>query len=161
MKKLTNKKGFTLIEMLVVIAIIAVLVAIIIPVVTNSTVKAAAAANAANMRSFKSEITTLFLQEQGVSTKNIEVDSSTNAVSFPTNTTVKYPAMKAISGFNEVQDTDAATATTPTANSNWGITYANNQFTVTYCGHNIDWYATVAETGAAPAAGGGNGGGNG
>ena len=32
-----NKKGFTLIEMLVVIAIIAVLVAIIVPTVSNST----------------------------------------------------------------------------------------------------------------------------
>ncbi len=151
MKKLTNKKGFTLIEMLVVIAIIAVLVAIIIPVVTNSTTKAAAAANAANMRSFKSEITTLFLQEQGTTTKNIEV-SSAGAVSFPDATNVKYPAMKAISGFSEVADTDAAKATTPTSDSNWGITYENNQFIVTYCGHNIDWYATVAETGAAPAA---------
>jgi len=46
-----NKKGFTLIEMLVVIAIIAVLVAIIVPVVGNSTAKAKAAADAANLRS--------------------------------------------------------------------------------------------------------------
>ena len=46
-----NKKGFTLVEMLVVIAIIAVLVAIIIPTVSSATNKAAAAANAANLRS--------------------------------------------------------------------------------------------------------------
>ena len=46
-----NKKGFTLIEMLVVIAIIAVLVAIIVPTVSNATNKAKAAADAANMRS--------------------------------------------------------------------------------------------------------------
>lgn len=58
MKKLTNKKGFTLIEMLVVIAIIAVLVAIIIPVVSSATDKAAAATNAANLRSIKAEATT-------------------------------------------------------------------------------------------------------
>lgn len=45
------KKGFTLIEMLVVIAIIAVLVAIIIPTVTSSTNKAKAAVDAANLRS--------------------------------------------------------------------------------------------------------------
>lgn len=150
MKKLTNKKGFTLIEMLVVIAIIAVLVAIIIPVVTNSTVKAAAAANAANMRAFKSEITTLFLQEQGIKADDQNITVSGSTVSFPADTTVKYPAMKAISGFDEVKTTKAATATTPTTTSDWGITYANNQFTVTYCGHNIEWYATVAETGAAP-----------
>ena len=48
---LHNKKGFTLIEMLVVIAIIAVLVSIIIPTVTAATDKAAAAADAANLRS--------------------------------------------------------------------------------------------------------------
>lgn len=51
MFKKKNNKGFTLIEMLVVIAIIAVLVAIIIPTVTSSTDKAEAAADAANLRS--------------------------------------------------------------------------------------------------------------
>ena len=60
MKKM-NKKGFTLIEMLVVIAIIAILVAIVIPVVTNSTKKAAAATNAANLRSLVAEASTDFL----------------------------------------------------------------------------------------------------
>ena len=46
-----NKKGFTLIEMLVVIAIIAVLVSVIIPTVTSATTRAEAAADAANLRS--------------------------------------------------------------------------------------------------------------
>ena len=49
MKK--TSKGFTLIEMLVVIAIIAILVAIIVPTVTSSTTKAKAATDAANLRS--------------------------------------------------------------------------------------------------------------
>ena len=53
-----NKKGFTLIEMLVVIAIIAVLVTIIIPTVSNATEKAAAATNAANLRSVYAELQT-------------------------------------------------------------------------------------------------------
>jgi prepilin-type N-terminal cleavage/methylation domain-containing protein len=52
-----NKKGFTLIEMLVVIAIIAVLVSIIIPVVGNSNAKAQAATDAANLRSAKATLT--------------------------------------------------------------------------------------------------------
>ena len=56
-----NNKGFTLIEMLVVIAIIAILVAIIIPTVMHSTDKAAAATNAANLRSYKAELTTALL----------------------------------------------------------------------------------------------------
>lgn len=45
-----TKKGFTLIEMLVVIAIIAVLVSIIVPAVSNGQIKARAAADAANLR---------------------------------------------------------------------------------------------------------------
>lgn len=55
MKKM-NKRGFTLIEMLVVVAVIAVLVSIIIPVVTQASDKAAAAADAANLRSAKATI---------------------------------------------------------------------------------------------------------
>lgn len=46
-----SKKGFTLIEMLVVIAIVAILVSVIIPTIANSTEKANAAADAANLRS--------------------------------------------------------------------------------------------------------------
>ena len=56
-----NKKGFTLIEMLVVIAIIAVLVSIIVPVVGNSTAKAAAATNAANLRSYAASVAVVVL----------------------------------------------------------------------------------------------------
>lgn len=56
LKKLKKSKGFTLIEMLVVIAIIAVLVSIIVPVVGNSTTKAKAAADAANLRSMASTL---------------------------------------------------------------------------------------------------------
>lgn len=51
-----NKKGFTLVEMLVVIAIIAVLVAIIVPTALAATTKAAAATNAANLRNYASEV---------------------------------------------------------------------------------------------------------
>lgn len=53
---LRNKKGFTLIEMLVVIAIIAVLVSIIIPTVTAATVKAQAATDAANLRNVMGQL---------------------------------------------------------------------------------------------------------
>ena len=45
------KKGFTLIEMLVVIAVIAILIAIIVPTVNNAVNKAKASADAANLRS--------------------------------------------------------------------------------------------------------------
>lgn len=71
MKKL-NKKGFTLIEMVVVIAIIAILVAIIIPTVTFATTKAKAATDAANLRSAKAEITIGVLDGSITSTNGAE-----------------------------------------------------------------------------------------
>lgn len=51
-----NKKGFTLIEMLIVIAIIAILVAIIIPVVSAATEKARESRDAANIRAAIAEV---------------------------------------------------------------------------------------------------------
>ena len=58
-----NKKGFTLIEMLVVIAIIAVLVSIVIPVVSNSTTKAEAAVDAANLRNALGYLNTMLMTQ--------------------------------------------------------------------------------------------------
>ena len=53
MKKLTNKKGFTLMEMIIVVAIIAILAVITIPTLTAKTDSAEKAADAANLRSAK------------------------------------------------------------------------------------------------------------
>lgn len=50
MNVMKNKKGFTLMEMLIVVAIIAVLVAIAIPVLSNNLHKARVAADWANVR---------------------------------------------------------------------------------------------------------------
>lgn len=57
MKK-TNKKGFTLAELLVVVAIIAVLVAIAIPIFTSQLEKAREATDLANIRAMYAECTT-------------------------------------------------------------------------------------------------------
>lgn len=51
MNKIKNSKGFTLMEMLIVVAIIAVLVAIAIPTFTTSLNKARVATDEANIRS--------------------------------------------------------------------------------------------------------------
>ena len=72
MKKM-NKKGFTLIEMLVVIAIIAVLVSIVIPVVGNSTEKAKEAADAANIRSAIAKVTTKALSDGAASSETVKM----------------------------------------------------------------------------------------
>lgn len=60
MKK-TNKKGFTLAELLVVVAIIAVLVAIAIPIFTSQLEKAREATDLANLRAAYAECTTAVL----------------------------------------------------------------------------------------------------
>jgi prepilin-type N-terminal cleavage/methylation domain-containing protein len=56
MKKL-NKKGFTLIELIVVIAILAILAAILIPAVTGYITKATDGKDQANCRSLFSQVT--------------------------------------------------------------------------------------------------------
>lgn len=55
MKKFKNNKGFTLMEMLIVVAIIAILVAIAIPSFTTQLEKAREAADIANIRSAYAE----------------------------------------------------------------------------------------------------------
>ena len=136
-----NKKGFTLIEMLVVIAIIAVLVAIIVPVVGNSTVKAAAATNAANLRSYASEVAVMYLNPgTGV---DVNVDDSTGEISFEdedgNDVTPAAPTSKACGDF--VDNTATATA------------YLNeDQQIVASFGDdaddlNIEYFAYIAENG--------------
>ena len=55
MKKIKNTKGFTLMEMLIVVAIIAILIAIAIPSFTAQLEKAREAADIANIRSAYAE----------------------------------------------------------------------------------------------------------
>lgn len=56
MKKILTKKGFTLIELIVVIAILAILAAILIPSLTNYLAKATQAKDQSNARSFYSAV---------------------------------------------------------------------------------------------------------
>lgn len=55
-KKLKNKKGFTLMEMLIVVAIIVILLAIAIPSFNNSLNNAKTTADEANVRSYYAEM---------------------------------------------------------------------------------------------------------
>ena len=142
MKKL-NKKGFTLIEMLVVIAIIAVLVAIIIPTVSSATVKAAAATDAANLRSFKAEITTAYLSGDKTMVTVEETGSGDNAtykVSLPTNG-ISTPAMKKLGNVPACKAGVGLTA------DGFKVEYDGTAFTVSYAGFEIEDYAAVAENG--------------
>ena len=63
LKKLTNKKGFTLMEMLIVVAIIAILVAIAIPTFNSSLNKARVATDEANLRAEYAETMVEYLDK--------------------------------------------------------------------------------------------------
>lgn len=76
MKK-TNKKGFTLAELLVVVAIIAVLVAIAIPIFTTQLEKARQSTDAANCRALYAEAMTASLENNGEGTKAPVVSQAT------------------------------------------------------------------------------------
>ena len=89
MKKLNNKKGFTLMEMLIVVAIIAVLVAIAIPVFNGALTKSKEAADVANVRALYAE------WQVGILTENKDIPADKAAfLAGPDNgeaTTLNYP----------------------------------------------------------------------
>ena len=80
MKK-NNNKGFTLMEMLIVVAIIAILIAIAIPTFTNSLNKAKDAADEANGRALYAALSTALLLNENVQApdeaKSIEFQGTT------------------------------------------------------------------------------------
>ena len=67
-KKKANKKGFTIMEMLIVVAIIAVLAAIAIPTFNGALTKSKEAADVANIRAAYAEVQVQILTEDLVST---------------------------------------------------------------------------------------------
>ena len=69
-KKMKNKQGFTLMEMLIVVAIIAVLVAIAIPVYQGQVHKAKVAADWANLRAYYAELQVDYLT-RGAYNRNV------------------------------------------------------------------------------------------
>ena len=85
MKKM-NKKGFTLIEMLVVIAIIAILVSIVVPTVSAATEKAKEAKDAANIRSAIAEVTAKALSGNTSASETVKL---TQTGAFDKNTDLK------------------------------------------------------------------------
>ena len=64
MKKIKNTKGFTLMEMLIVVAIIAILIAIAIPTFNASLNKAKVATDEANIRSGYATVMTAILTDE-------------------------------------------------------------------------------------------------
>ena len=72
-KKIREKKGFTLAELLIVVAIIGVLVAISIPIFTSQLEKAREATDLANVRSAYAEISAAALSEDAAPTNTTNI----------------------------------------------------------------------------------------
>ncbi len=70
MRKMKNKKGFTLMEMLIVVAIIAILIAIAIPTFASSLNKARVATDEANIRSGYASVMVQILDPDNTPTGN-------------------------------------------------------------------------------------------
>ena len=83
-----NKKGFTLIEMLVVIAIIAILVAIIVPTVSTATEKAKEATDAANIRTAVAEVEVQGLTSNSDQTKTVAMKQTDGFSTLGTGATI-------------------------------------------------------------------------
>ena len=133
-----NKKGFTLIEMLVVIAIIAVLVAIIIPVIGNSTIKASAAANAANLRSYASEIAIIYLEPGDA---KIEVAAGTGEITITDGAATTQPVAPTAKKCGTVYNPKEL----PTAK----CFLVNGQVTAKFGENDIEYFAYIAANGEA------------
>lgn len=131
-----KRKGFTLIEMMIVIAVVAVLVSIIIPVVGNSTVKANAATNAANLRSVEGQVTSGkllgdFTIADGIYTYFAENESFS--------VMGNIPAPNAEECFEVAEDTPMRLQIE-----------TDGSATATYRGYGVDYFAYIAEFGKEP-----------
>ena len=73
MRKMLNKKGFTLAELLIVVAIIAVLVAIAIPVFTTQLERSKEATDMSNLRAAYAEVMAEYLASGATSAPSAEV----------------------------------------------------------------------------------------
>lgn len=80
LKKLRNKKGFTLAELLIVVAIIGVLVAISIPIFTSQLEKARRATNQANARAAYAAASAEYLEDDTVKGGTYDVEKGTFTV---------------------------------------------------------------------------------
>lgn len=127
MKK-NNNKGFTLMEMLIVVAIIAVLVAIAIPVFTNQLEKAREATDEANIRSAYAEVMACAMTDSSVddAKKNDVVKNEAAGA----NTYAKdVTAVQKQAGWQS-GDADGKVAVAginvPTSTKGWTVTYSED-----------------------------------
>ena len=116
MKNKANKKGFTIMEMLIVVAIIAVLAAILIPTFNGALTKAKEATDVANIRAAYAEVM---------------VDYLTNDADFPTTADAAKTAItaKIDGGEAALSYKDSLTVTKSDTTGAYNITYTAKKLT--------------------------------
>ena len=136
-----NKKGFTLMEMLIVVAIIAVLVAIAIPVLSGTLEKSREAADAANLRAAYAECAIAVLD--GTAGDGVKIDETTGDASKEVASTQKQTGwqnttIENIGGLAVTTTTTSGNNTTTTENipalingAKWKVTVAAKDGKVT------------------------------
>ena len=124
MRKMKNKKGFTLMEMLIVVAIIAILVAIAIPTFASSLNKARVATDEANIRSGYASVMTDVLMDDNYSVEGGTTKSATYALNKDGSVT-KNTATDAYltQGKNDKEDTAVAGNKVGKWDKGVGVTY--------------------------------------
>ena len=128
--KVHNNRGFTLIEMLLVVAIVAVLVCVIVPAIRPPVVRASAAVDAENLKLLISEASTDYMLGETESEGMIHFTAPDTFV------VCGAPAART-EGY---QDQPATVVLDP----NTGI------ITAKYGVQDISWFAEIAETGKLP-----------
>lgn len=108
-----DKKGFTLMEMLIVVAIIAIIVAIAIPTFSNALTKAKVAADKANVRAYYAQVAANYMLAETEDAATAAL--GTDAKDATTGLEVSGTAV-------EMQAGKYTTKTDTTANT-WTITY--------------------------------------
>ena len=121
MKKLKNSKGFTLMEMLIVVAIIAILVAIAIPTFTNQLEKAREATDMANIRSAYAEVMVAALTGDAKAAENITYDDTNGTWTKTVDATQKVADWQTAGGAPTIGGVKSVAA--HVVKEQWTITY--------------------------------------
>ena len=126
MKKKANKKGFTIMEMLIVVAIIAVLVAIAIPTFNGALTKSKEAADVANIRAAYAEVIVSYLTNDTAAPTYDLIKDKAGKLNFPTQFTNDDANKQVVYQATKLENSKAADAANDTAKHKftWSIDVA-------------------------------------
>ena len=128
MKK-NNNKGFTLMEMLIVVAIIAILIAIAIPTFTQNLNKAKDAADEANARALYAQLMAdAMLEDDGTLSAAPVTDETAKTISFG-GTTYKFNTLPTITATATTKGEDIVIKTNPSADGGKSVTFGKGSTT--------------------------------